>query len=230
VKGRRVVAAGGRCATCMGGWRSCAGAIGHGSTCLSCSRCGPHGTDAPSVRALQRRRHGARADRDCADTGRTQALKWLKHALPTAAHAEINGARWPFRKRPQALASAEGDRLARLFTDSPKSEAADHVREDLTDLFERDDTKAGATCAIRAWCTRVRQRGLTEFESFLGTIERWMHEITHDFQGRQTSGFVEGFNNRVTVLTRRCDGICHVGRLVQQLTPDLHGYQLSGHL
>jgi transposase len=87
----------------------------------------------------------------------------------------------------------------------------------------------GAQCAIRAWCKRVRANGLAEFERVRGTIERWIDEITNDFQGRQTSGFVEGFNNRVKVLKRRCDGILDVGRLFQRLTRDLHGYQLFGH-
>jgi transposase len=116
-----------------------------------------------------------------------------------------------------------------VFTSSPKIEAAYSLREALTELFERDDTKAGATCAIRAWCQWVRASGLAAFEGFLGTIARWMDKITHDFQGRQTSGFVEGFNNRVKVLKRRCDGIFNVGRLFQRLTLDLHGYQLFSH-
>jgi len=76
----------------------------------------------------------------------------------------------------------------------------------------------------------VRQSGLAEFESFLGTTERWLDDITNDFQGRQTSGFVEGFNNRVKVLTRRCYGIFNVGRLFQRLTLDWHGYQLFGQI
>jgi transposase len=56
-----------------------------------------------------------------------------------------------------------------------------------------------------------------------------MDEITHDFQDRQTSGCVEGFNNRVKVLKRRCYGIFDVGRRFQRLTLDLHGYHLFGH-
>jgi transposase len=173
--------------------------------------------------------HVARAYRDGADTVRKKELKRLKSQLPKAEYAEITGAMWPFRKRPGALEPKEWALLERLFTYSPKIEAAYHLREDLTDLFDRDYTKAGAKCAIRAWCTRVRQSGLAEFESFLGTIERWLEEITHDFQGRQTSGFVEGFNNRVKVLTRRCYGLFNVGRLFQRLTLDWHGYQLFGH-
>jgi hypothetical protein len=56
-----------------------------------------------------------------------------------------------------------------------------------------------------------------------------MDELTHDCQGRQTSGCVVGFNNRVQVLTRRCYGIFTVDRLFQRLTLDLHGYQRFGH-
>jgi transposase len=186
--------------------------------------------EIPGVEIVIDRFHVARAYRDCADTVRKKELKRLKSQLPKAEYAEITGAMWPFRKRPGELKPEEWDLLERLFTYSPKIEAAYHLREDLTDLFDRDYTKPGAKCAIRAWCKRVRQSGLAEFESFLGTTERWLDEITNDFQGRQTSGFVEGFNNRVKVLTRRCYGIFNVGRLFQRLTLDLHGYQLFGHI
>jgi len=171
----------------------------------------------------------ARAYRDCADTVRKKELKRLKSALPKVEYAAIKGAMWPFRQRPGALEPPEWDLLERVFTYAPKLEAAYHLREDLTDLCERGYTKAGAKCAIRAWCKRVRQSGLAEFESFLGTIDRWMDEITNYFLGRQTSGFVEGCNNRAKVLTRRCYGLFNVGRLFQRLTLDLHGYQLFGH-
>ncbi len=171
----------------------------------------------------------ARAYRDGADTVRKQALKRLKRALPTAAYAELKGAMWPFRQRPGDLKPQEWERLERVFTGSPKIEAAYHLREDLTNRFARGDTKAGAKGAIRAWGKRVRASGLAEFEGVLGTIDRWMEKITHDFQGRQTSGFVEGFNTRVNVLKRRCYGIFNVGRLFPRLTLDLHGYQLFGH-
>jgi transposase len=185
--------------------------------------------EIPWAEVVIDRFHVARAYRDCADTVRKKELKRLKHALPKAEYAEITGAMWPFRKRPEELKPEEGDLLERLFTYSSQIEVAYHLREDLTDLFDRDYTKAGAKCAIRAWCKRVRQRGLTEFERVLGTLDRWLDEITNYFQGRQTSGFVEGFNNRVKVLTRRCYGIFNVGRLFQRLTLDLHGYQLFGH-
>jgi len=185
--------------------------------------------EVPWAEIVIDRFHVARAYRDCADTVRKQELKRLKRALPKAEYAELKGARWPFRKRPGDLKPPEWELLERVFTCSPKIEAAYNLREDLTELFERGCTKARATFARRAWCKRVRASGLAEFESFLGTIDRWMDEITNYFQGRQTSGFVEGFNNRVKVLKRRCYGIFDVGRLFQRLTLDLHGYQRFGH-
>ena len=136
---------------------------------------------------------------------------------------------WPFRTQPEALKPAARARLERVVRDAPKLEAASHRREDLTDRCARDDTKAGAQRAIRVWCTRVRASGRAEFERCLGTLERWMEAITHAFQGRQTSGFVEGFNNRVKGLKRRCDGIFTVGSLFPRLPLDWHGYQLFGH-
>jgi transposase len=185
--------------------------------------------EIPGVEIVIDRFHVARAYRDCADTVRKKELRRLKRTLPKAEYAEITGVMWPFRKRPGDLEPEERELLERLFTYSPKIEAAYHLREDLTDLFDRDDTKPGAKRAIRAWCKRVHQSGLAEFERFLGTIERWIDEITNYFPGRQTSGFVEGFNNRVKVLKRRCYGIFNVGSLFQRLTLDLHGYQLFGH-
>jgi transposase len=185
--------------------------------------------EVPWAEVVIDRFHVARAYRDCADTVRKKELQRLKSTLPPAEYSEIKGAMWPFRKQPAALAPQEWELLERVFTLSPKLEEAYNLREDLTDLFERDYTKAGAKCAMRAWYKRVHASGLAEFESFLGTIDRWMDQITNYFQDRQTSGFVEGFNNRVKVLKRRCYGIFGVGRLFQRLTLDLHGYQLFGH-
>ncbi len=172
--------------------------------------------------------HVARASRDGADMVRQKELKRLKSALPTAEDTELQGAMGPFRKRPGDLTPQEWERRERVFTGSPQIEAASYLREDLTARFARDDTQAGAKRAIRAWCKRVRQSGLAEVTSVLGTIARWLEEITHDFQGRQTSGVVEGFHHRVKVLKRRCDGIFNVGRLFPRLTLDWPGYHLVG--
>jgi transposase len=137
--------------------------------------------EVPWAEIIIDRFHMARAYRNCADTVRKKTCKRHKRALPKAEDTELMGAMWPFRKRPADLKPPEWDLLERVFTNSPKMEAAYNLREDLTELFEGDSTKVGAKCAIRAWCKRVRASGLAEFESFLGTIDWWIDEITNYF-------------------------------------------------
>jgi len=43
---------------------------------------------------------------------------------------------------------------------------------------------------------------------------------------RHTRGFVEGCNNKLKVLKRRCDGILNVMHVFQRIQLDLYGYSL----
>ncbi len=156
---------------------------------------------------------------------RRQELKLLKEKLSEKEYAQIKGAMWPFRKSLEQLTDEEWELLQRLFTYSPKMKEAYILREELTEIFERKYTRAGAKQAIRAWCKRVRQSQISQFDRFLGTIETWLDQITNYFLERLTSSFVEGFNNRVKVLKRRCYGIFDVEHLFQRLTLDINGYE-----
>ena len=51
-------------------------------------------------------------------------------------------------------------------------------------------------------------------------------EIIAYFKGRNTSGFVEGFNNKVKVLKRRCYGIFDENSLFRRLFLDCTGYEI----
>ncbi len=150
-------------------------------------------------------------------------IKRLKQELSKEEYEQIKGAMWPFRKSPADIKAQEEELLERLFSYSLSLKQAYILREELTEIFERDYTKAGAKCAIRAWCKRVRRSEIQEFDSFLGTVETWLDKISNYFLERLTSGFVEGFNNRVKVLKRRCYGIFDVGQIFQRLTLDING-------
>ncbi len=182
----------------------------------------------PTAKIVVDRFHVAQAYRNCADTVRKHEIRRLKQELSTEEYQQIKGAMWPFRKAPDALNDDEWALLERLFTYSPRLEKAYTLREELTEIFERDYTKAGAKCAIRAWCKRVRNSGLDEFESFLSTVDTWLDKITNYFLEGWSSGFVEGFNNRVKVLKRRCYGIFDVEQIFQRLTLDINGYERFG--
>jgi hypothetical protein len=149
----------------------------------------------PWAALVSERFHVARASRDCADTVRQQARQRLTRARPTAQYAESNGAMGPFRQRSGELEAQEWDLLERRLTASPQREAAEHLRDALTDLVEQDAPTAGATCALRAWCTRGRPRGRAACERVLGTLERGLDEITHACQGRPTRGVGGGLQH-----------------------------------
>ncbi len=178
----------------------------------------------PEIRVVVDRFHVARSYRACADAVRKREMRRLKKELSAEEYREIQGLLWPFRRRGETLSDEEWKRLDRLLAYSPKLERAYRFREELTEIFDSAHTKQSGQAALESWATRVRRSELQEFASFLATLERWKEEISNYFVERQTSGFVEGFNNRVKVLKRRCYGIFDVRRIFQRLTLDLHGY------
>ncbi|MEO0518971.1 MAG: ISL3 family transposase [Cyanobacteria bacterium P01_A01_bin.116] len=182
----------------------------------------------PWAKIVIDRFHVAKAYRDCADTVRKQEVRRLKKTLSQADYAPIKGAMWPFRKLPEDLNEKERAVLERLFEHSPKLQQAYTFREELTQIFAKAYTKPGAKCAIRAWCKRVRKSEITAFDSFLVTVEARLDIITNYFIERLTSGFVEGFNNKVKILKRRCYGIFNLDQLFQRLTLDTKGFLLFG--
>lgn len=181
--------------------------------------------ELPRAHIIIDRFHVTRAYRNCADRVRKVELKLLKQNLSKKEYARLKGAMWAFRKSPEHLNDDEWELLQRLFAYSPKMKEAYILREELTQIFERKYDPKGAKCAIRAWCKRVRSCQISQFKSCLKTIETWLEPIANYFLERLTSSFVEGFNNRVKVLKRRCYGIFDVDRLFQRLTLDIHGYQ-----
>ena len=97
---------------------------------------------------------------------------------------------------------------------------------DLTYIFDQNISKAKAKIAINHWKQKVKQSGLSCFDKFISILDEWMEQITNYFISRQTSGFVEGFNNKIKVIKRRCYGILNHKHLFQRIHLDVAGYAL----
>jgi transposase len=52
-----------------------------------------------------------------------------------------------------------------------------------------------------------------------------MDEITNCFVDRHSGGFVEGLNNKIKVIKRRCYGVFNIGHFFQRIMLDLTGYE-----
>jgi len=153
-------------------------------------------------------------------------LKRLKAELSETEYARLKGAMWPFRKNKADLLPHQAELLDRLFQYTPSLKLAYDLREALTAIFEQDLTKAEATQSIQAWRKQVQASLLTCFDPFLTTLDTYLDEITNYFLRRDNSGFVEGLNNKIKVLKRRCYGLLNLNHLFQRLFLDLEGYAL----
>jgi transposase len=181
--------------------------------------------ELPTARSVIDRFHVAKGYHSCADAVRKREVKRLRQEMSKDEYEGIKGAIWAFRKRPENLQDSKQQVLDRLLSYSPERQQAYDLREELTEIFGRDYTKGGAKCAIGAWCKRVQNIEIKEFDCFLTTVNNWLDEITNYFLEGWTSGFVEGFNNKIKVLKRRCYGIFDVKNLFRRISLDLNGYE-----
>jgi transposase len=180
----------------------------------------------PKARQVIDRFHVAKLYREAADNLRKSELKRLRKTLSKDDYEQLKGNLWAFRKNEADLEPKERAVLDRLFAYSPVLQQVYAFREQLTGIFEQPPLKNDAKRALRTWEAQVRASGLTCFDGFLKTLHRYWEPITNYFVDLLTSGFVEGFNNKLKVLKRRCYGLTNLGHLFQRIFLDLEGYRV----
>jgi transposase len=182
--------------------------------------------EIPTARIVVDRFHVAKHYRSAAEQVRKQELQRLKQELPKHAYQQLNGSFRAFRKNAKDLNKEERKILRRFFQQSALAKQAYALREQLTAIFDMNLSKKQAQAKILRWIQQVQNSGLHCFDDFLKLLATWWEEITNYFIQRENSGFVEGFNNKVKVLKRRCYGIFNLKHLFQRIYLDLHGYRL----
>jgi transposase len=183
----------------------------------------------PNAEVVIDRFHVAKDYRNCADQVRKRELKRLKQELSSEEYQKIQNTMWPFRKAWENLNEDEQQRLNLLLSYSAELKQAYLFRDLLTQIFEKNIDQSTAWSYFNGWQELVKDSGLEEFKPFLTTLKQWRNEIANYFLDRESSGFVEGLNNKVKVLKRRCYGIFNLDHLRQRLRLDLEGYGLFGH-
>ena len=179
-----------------------------------------------SIEVVVDRYHVAKNYRECVDKVRKQERRRLKKALPeTEYEAIVKDMMWIIRKNNRDLTADERKKLRRLFEYSPKLKLAYTFREELTAIFEMPLTKEKARERLFKWADKVRRSTLTCFDKFLTTLNNWLDAIVNYFVNRLSSGFVEGLNNKIKTIKRRCYGILRVATLFQRLYLDIEGYR-----
>lgn len=170
--------------------------------------------------------HVAKNYRDGVDKLRQKEGKRLKKELPPEQYDELKGVMWVARKNNADLNDDQRQQLRRFFDYSPNFKLAYTLREELTAIFEMPLTRDQALERLDRWQTKVQQSGLTCFNTFLTTLQNWREEIANYFVNRLSSGFVEGFNNKIKTIKRRCYGLTNITHLFQRIYLDLEGFRL----
>lgn len=182
--------------------------------------------ELPTARIVADRFHVAKHYRHAADQVRKQELHRLKKELSQEEYQKLNGSFRSFRKNAKDLNREERKILRRFFEHSALAKQAYILREQLTAIFNMNLSKKQAQSKILHWIQKIKISGLHCFDDFLKLLNTWWEEITNYFIQRENSGFVEGFNNKVKVLKRRCYGIFNLKHLFQRIYLDLNGYRL----
>ena len=156
---------------------------------------------------------------------RKAELARLRKTLTQKEYEKLKPAIAILRKHKDYFSDEEKLIVQPLFELSPKLTSGYQFSRELSGIFDSDITPEEAKVKITDWIERVTHSELTCFNAFIKTLSRFEVPICNYFLNRNSSGFVEGFNNKVKVLKRRCYGLSDVTRLFQRLIIDTLGME-----
>ncbi|MCP4055180.1 MAG: ISL3 family transposase [Mesoflavibacter sp.] len=178
------------------------------------------------VQIVVDRFHVAQLYRKSVDKLRVKEMKRLKEELSEEEYKKLKGVMWILRKKEKDLTLEDKEVLKLLFKYSPDLKLAYGSSNQLTSIFNSNLSKFHAKHKINSWIRGVEKSGLNCFRTFIKTLIKFKDEITNYFVDRNTSGFVEGLNNKIKAIKRRCYGILNIEHLFQRIYLDMCGFSL----
>ena len=100
------------------------------------------------------------------------------------------------------------------------------MARELTIIYNAHHKKETAQRKMEQWVKKVESSSVNCLDTFVKTLLNYLDYISNYFIQRETSGFVEGINNKVKVIKRRCYGIYDLKHLFQRIFLDLQGYDI----
>ena len=159
-------------------------------------------------------------------TLRKRELVRLRKELPEEIYQSLKLAISILVKKQVCVTKADKKELEVLFKYSPLLKAAYRLARQLTSIFNTKHRKRVAEDKINQWILKAKASQVNCFDRFIETLIKYKDEVSNYFINRNTSGFVEGLNNKVKVIKRRCYGIFNIKHLFQRIFLDLQGYKL----
>jgi transposase len=123
---------------------------------------------------------------------------------------------------PSSLTAEEKAKLSKLFEQLPELGKLYDLRVEFKRIFDETQDRREAELALTAWMVKLLEAFPEMDKAFVKTYERWQEEILNYFDGRHTSGVVEGINNKARVITKRAYGLKSASSLWTRLVLDLN--------
>jgi transposase len=131
---------------------------------------------------------------------------------------------WEFRRGPQALSAQDEQKLEGLFEKLPRLRTLYEFRLRFQKIFDTAaDRRKALSALVRLFLDMLDFSA--ELDGFIRTFERWQEEILNYFEAGQTSGPVEGVNNKARVILKRAYGLKSADSLWTRLILDLNRAQ-----
>ena len=144
-----------------------------------------------------------------------------KAKLSRAERKEFRSLMWEMRRDPADLTDKERANLEKLFTQIPQLRTLYDLRVRFKTIFDTALDRRQAARQLMALYLDATD-AFPELEAFFRTYEHWQEQILNYFESGQTSGVVEGINNKARVVTKRAYGIKSADTLWTRLILDLN--------
>jgi transposase len=131
---------------------------------------------------------------------------------------------WEFRRNPEDLSAEERGKLEGLFGKLPRLRTLYEIRVRFRAIFETvPDRRRALREFVGLWLNMLDH--FPALDAFIRTFEAWQDEILNYFEAGQTSGPVEGINNKARVIVKRAYGLKSADSLWTRLVLDLNWAQ-----
>ena len=119
----------------------------------------------------------------------------------------LKGARWLLLKRPENQTEKQASKLKEILQYNLKSVRGHLMKEDFQQFWEYT-SPAWAGKFLDQWCTRAMRSRLDPMKEVARMLRNKRSLILNWFvaEGRLSSGIVEGFNNKLKLITRKSYG------------------------
>lgn len=148
--------------------------------------------------------HVAQLYRKCLIALRKKELKHLKKMLSVEEYRALKPAMAILCHSKEFMTPEEKKIVAPLFIHVPLLKVAYQFCCQLTGIYNSHIDLVTARNKITEWIIDVEASELNYFNRFIITLRKYQSEIVNYFINRETSGFVEGVNNKAKVMKRRC--------------------------